>query len=244
MADLAEVYDSTRKEIAALVSDLDGSELQRRVPATPDWTIADVVAHLTGDVVCVAAGDFPREYFAAIGQEDAIVSLNDWTDGHVRERRGRPVQEVLAEWEKASAPILSMLAGTSEWPEGVLPFAGYILTTDIAIHQQDINGALGLKRDRDSTQVRVGTSTYINGVGLRLQMAGGPGLRFVVEDKEKIVGADEAAATVRAPRFELFRALSGRRSPEQIKGFDWEGDPEPFIPYFYPYGIRRDALAE
>jgi hypothetical protein len=38
--------------------------------------------------------------------------------------------------------------------------------------------------------------------------------------------------------------MSGRRSPEQVAAYEWDGDAEPYIPYFYPYGIRSDALVE
>jgi len=47
-----------------------------------------------------------------------------------------------------------------------------------------------------------------------------------------------------APPFELARAASGRRSPDQIRAYDWDGDPEPFIALFYPYGLRTEALVE
>jgi hypothetical protein len=49
---------------------------------------------------------------------------------------------------------------------------------------------------------------------------------------------------VSADPFELARAVNGRRSPEQIRAFDWEGDPEPFMHLFYPYGPRSEALVE
>ncbi|MCA1830380.1 MAG: maleylpyruvate isomerase family mycothiol-dependent enzyme [Actinobacteria bacterium] len=34
------------------------------------------------------------------------------------------------------------------------------------------------------------------------------------------------------------------RSPDQIRAFEWQGDPEPFLSLFYPYGLRTDALVE
>jgi hypothetical protein len=128
--------------------------------------------------------------------------------------------------------------------EGALPLAGHVLLADVATHQQDIYGLFGIERDRDSAQVRIATATFIGGVDLRLRADGAPSLRFAMENKEVIAGGGEPQATVRAPRFELLRALTGRRSPDQIRTFEWHGDPEPFIPYFYPYGVRNDALME
>lgn len=244
MADRAHIFDATRMQIATLVLGLSDEELERSVPATPGWSVRDIVSHLTGDVVCMLAGDFPQEFFAAFGSEQGVISLNAWTDKQVRERRGRPLRNVLDEWEGTMDPLLKMMRGETPWPDGVLPIADHILLTDIATHQQDIYGALGLERDRGSVQIRIGTAAYIGGVRLRLQMQQERAIRFVTEDKEVVVGDGEPQASVRAPRFELFRALSGRRNPDQIKAFEWEGDPEPFIPYFYPYGVRQEALVE
>ena len=99
-------------------------------------------------------------------------------------------------------------------------------------------------KDRDEAPVAIGFSTYRAGVDLRIQTSGGPSLRFVTEDKEWVAGGGEPVATVRASRFELFRALSGRRSPDQVHAYEWQGNPEPFLGFFYPYGIREEALVE
>lgn len=245
MGDIGDVYEATRKEIASFVSTLSEDELARRVPATPDWTIRDVISHLTGDVVSTVDGDFPREFFASFGSDEGIAKLNEWTDRQVRERRGRRLQEVLDEWESATPELLPRIRGEEPWPDPMMTFAGHILVTDIAIHQQDIYGALGILRDRDSAAVKIGLSTYIGGIQLRMGATPGDGtIRFVTETKDVVCGSGEPTATVKAGRFELFRALSGRRSPEQIRNYEWDGDPEPFTRFFYPYGVRAEALAE
>lgn len=63
-------------------------------------------------------------------------------------------------------------------------------------------------------------------------------------EKSDVAGDGEPGATVKTNRFEFFRAMSGRRSPDQIRAYEWDGDPEPYIPFFYPYGIREEALVE
>lgn len=244
MADLAEVYDATRKQLADFVSGLPEGDLERPVPATPGWSIRDLVAHLAGDVQCAAAGDFPGAFFAALGSPQGIAVLNEWTERHVRDRADRPLQDLLDEWERDTVAVMPMLRGDAPWPGDVLPFAAYVLTTDIGIHQQDIYGALGIVRDRDAAPVAIGFRTYTTGIDLRIKAAGGPAMKFVTESKEVVAGDGEPAATVRGTRFELFRALSGRRSPEQVRAYDWDGDPGPFLDFFYPYGLREEALVE
>lgn len=243
MADLPDVYDSTRKEITAFISGLSDADLQSRVPATPDWTIKDIVAHLSGDVAYVNEGDFPREFFAAFGEPAGVIKLNEWTSKMVAERSSMTLDEIIEEWETGTSKLLE------GWRSGIMPhdlpiFAANVLVTDIAVHQQDIYGALGLVRDRDSAALRIGTTGYIVSMSWRLQPAGIAPLLFDLGDKTRATSEGEPGATVRTTRFEFFRALSGRRTPDQIKNFEWQGDPEPYIPYFFPYGMREEALIE
>ena len=44
--------------------------------------------------------------------------------------------------------------------------------------------------------------------------------------------------------FELFRALSGRRTIEQVRALAWDGDPEPHLGLFAPYPMPASPLAE
>ena len=244
MADLGEVYGATRKELANLISGLPRADLECPVPATPGWSIRDVVAHLAGVVECIAAGDFPLGFFSAIGSEQGIGVLNEWTGRQVDDRRERPVEELLDEWESATTAITPMIRGDVPWPESVVPFAAHILVTDLGVHQQDVFGALGLVKDRDAAPIGIGFAVYATGADLRIKASDGPALRFVTERKEVVAGEGDPVATVRSPRFELFRALSGRRSPDQVRAYAWDGDAEPFLELFYPYGVREEALVE
>jgi uncharacterized protein (TIGR03083 family) len=242
MGDIAGLYDETRKSVSDLVSSLGVDELDRPVPATPGWTVKDVVAHLAGEVTCAIKGDFPREFFASIGDPPGVVKLNDWTARMVAERSERPLDELLDEWAFGTQELLPMLRGETARPEGIPQFADRVLVTDLGVHQQDINGALGLVRDRESSALRVGMSSLVAMAGMRL--GGLAPLQVRTEEKGYVAGQGEPGATVSATRFELFRALSGRRNPDQIRSYDWDGEPEPYIPMFYPYGPREEPLVE
>ncbi|MGH2757086.1 MAG: hypothetical protein ACRDI3_04790, partial [Actinomycetota bacterium] len=159
-------------------------------------------------------------------------------------RADKPMDELFKEWDEAAARLVARLRGHAPWPDVVPAFADRVLITDLGVHQQDIYGAFGIERDRESPPVKIGASAYIVAVGWRLQAEGGGTIAFEA-DKRWVAGpSEEPDATVRATRFELFRALSGRRNPDQIRAYDWDGDPEPFINYFYPYGVREEALVE
>lgn len=244
MADPAGVFEGSRQELSDLLRGLSPEELSTSVPATPAWTIRDIASHLAGDATSVIAGDFPREFFEAFGDDGAVVALNRWTAEHVSSRADRTLTEVLDEWESSSRTLVSMMSGDGSMPAALPPFADRVLITDLAVHQHDIYGALKIERDREAAPVRMASAGYVAMIGFRLASTDIPPLRIAAGDSERSTGEGEPGATVRASRFEIFRALSGRRSPEQIRSYDWTGDPDPYIPYFYPYGIRHDPLVE
>lgn len=244
MTEIADLYDQLRNDISELVAGLDPDVLETPAPATPGWNIRNIITHLTADATCVIAGDFPREFFEAIGEESAVARVNDWTARQIKEREDRSLEELLQEWKRSGTELADMMRGEKPWPEGTVIFADRALLTDVAVHQQDIFGALGIERARDSVPIKIGLKAYIVAMGWRLAAAELSPLRFDFGDKSDVAGDGEPSATVKASRFEFFRAMSGRRSPDQIRAYEWNGDPEPFIPFFYPYGIREDALVE
>jgi uncharacterized protein (TIGR03083 family) len=244
MAELADLYEQLRNDISELVVGLEPDQLETTVPATPDWCIKEVVAHLAADATCVIASDFPREFFEAFGEDSAVTVLNGWTTRQVSERADRSLEDLLQEWKASGNEVTSMMRGAQPWPEGTLTIVDRVLLTDITVHQQDLFGALGIERGREAAPIKIGLSGYIATMGWRLAAAGLPPMRFDLGDKSYVAGEGEPDVTVHATRFELFRAMSGRRSPDQIGAYGWDGDPEPYIPYFYPYGIRKDALVE
>lgn len=244
MAEIAGLYEQLRNDISELVAGLDPDVIETPVPATPGWNIRNIVTHLAADASCVVADDFPREFFEAIGESSSVAKVNNWTARQLAEREGRSLEELLQEWKTSGNEVAAMMRGEKEWPEGAVMFADRVLFTDVAVHQQDIFGALGIERGRDAAPIRIGLRTYEVGVGWRTAAADIAPLRFDLGDKSYTAGEGEPGATVSASRFELFRALSGRRSPDQIRAYEWDGDPEPYVPFFYPYGIREDALVE
>src|SRR4051812_45521702 len=112
MADLAGVYDETRQRISAVVASLDDAGLDTAAPATPGWTVRDLVAHMTGDLAALLADDLPTSFFTSFGDPAELTKLNDWTDAMVVERRTRPIGEVLDEWATLTPKAWSVLASS------------------------------------------------------------------------------------------------------------------------------------
>lgn len=244
MGDLADVYDEERRRLSEFVAGLDEEGLARRVPATPDWTMKELMAHVFGVAAATATGSaVPTDLLNAWRDPAGAADLNEWTTGHVAARTDLTIDEILNEWEMHTQELTAMMRGERPWRREI-PYIDRILITDAAAHTHDSYGAFGIVRDREAPPVKIGLSTYIGGVDIRLRMIGSPALRFDAIDRDWVVGGGDPAATVRAGRFELFRALSGRRSPDQVRAFQWEGDAEPFLEFFYPYGVRPGTLVE
>jgi hypothetical protein len=115
---------------------------------------------------------------------------------------------------------------------------------DLAVHLQDVRGALRRPGDRDAPATRLGLRIYARWLGQRLQETGRPALRLRAGGREWVEGAGVPAATLAADPFELFGALSGRRSTDQLLALAWYGSPERYLDVLSPYPPPRSPLLE
>ena len=236
-------YAEAKAAMLAQVGPPDSPSWSKSVPATPDWTVRDVVAHVTGIAVAGAAGVIPGDLnlLEQFRDPEVVAARNEFADGHVARREDSSPDELLTEWAAAEEELLARLRGEN----GGLPF-GYdvVVTTDLCVHTDDVANALGLPPNRDLSAARVALAGYAFGVDYRIRALDLPALGLRYNAKTKVLGEGEPAATVSADPWELLRVLAGRRSREQILALDWEGDPEPYVGLLPAYGEREGALAE
>ena len=214
-----ELYEAARLRIVDLVRDADPAA---PVQACPDWTVKDVLAHLSSVAAGVADGRLTEPPSEA------------WNAEQVAERRSWSVQDCLAEWEATAARLTT--AGAR--------LLGPIAVVDAVSHEHDIRTALGRPGERDSDGVRLAVSAFLHTLRARVRAAGLPALRVVTEVKATVLGDGEPAGTVRASSFELLRAISGRRTPDQVRGLDWDGDPDIWLGVFFLLGPARAPVHE
>ena len=69
-------------------------------------------------------------------------------------------------------------------------------------------------------------------------------VRFEVPETSIVLGSGDPSVSVTAPRFELLRALAGRRSETQIRAYRWDGDPGQVVAILAAYPMRDTALEE
>jgi uncharacterized protein (TIGR03083 family) len=243
--DLAQAYQDTQAHIAEIVRDLPDDALRTKVPASPDWSVKDLVAHVTGVAGDIVGGTVPEELNLVQALNDAAQAAmrEEITDSQVSSRRDRSIGEILDEWSGHLEQLLPMIRGDRPFPRDV-PLADAIVVTDLATHAQDVRGALGVGGDRDSAGVSVALVSYATALGLRLAMNGLPPLRIRYGGKERIAGQGDPGATWEGDRFEIFRALAGRRSGDQIMAMKWTGDPALYVPLIPAYGPRTDPIVE
>jgi hypothetical protein len=208
------------------VLSLDPSEYWYTLPAAPDWTIHDVVAHLRGIVEDGIAGNM------AGAPGDA------WTASQVARGADVDTQELLADWE-TDAPYMEA-ALTASGGSGLMSSA----VIDIHTHELDILGALGRPLTLADASGRWLTSVLAGGLVEAAATNGLPALRVVTAEGDD-VGPADAATVLRISRVELMRSRLGRRSAGQVVAYDWGGvDPSPYLPIYAVFGPRQDPLVE
>jgi uncharacterized protein (TIGR03083 family) len=199
----AVAYKALRGRVREVVEAVDPAALDAIAPATPQWRARDVLAHLVGvtdDVVN--------------GRLDGLAS-DAWTQAQVDARADRPVGELLVEWDHTAPQFESMLAAAPAEIAGQALF-------DAATHEHDLRNALGAPGARESDAVDTGWEWM---VGARTR-GGAHAIRFVIDGDEQSSGVGEAVARVEASRFELFRAVAGRRTPDEVAGYGWNRPPD------------------
>ncbi len=205
--DCGAAYEAVRAELVALVAAASAEERERAVPATPAWSVLDVVAHVVGLAVDLNAGRFP-------GEEGA----DAWTERQVTERRGRSLDQLAGEWDEAG-PIFA---------EGLRTFGyevGCHFLADLLAHRADVGAALGHPGLPPSPARTAGVDWYLDVAHLRLVEAGRGGVEMIVDGEAIRLGPEPVLASVALDGFEAFRALGARRSLGQLAGLPWQGDP-------------------
>ena len=219
--EIARHYSAAHERLAGFARGLSAEQADTPVPGTPGWSVHDVLAHLAAIPTDALAGRI------------AGIPTDDQTATQVAERKDRDVADLLDEWAP-NVPTMCDGARADLVPPN--------LAVDALTHEQDIRGALGAPPALTAEELRFCTSLYAFGCGRGLKHAGIPPLAIEATDTDFAftAGIGEPQAAVRASEFELFRALSGRRSRDQVAAFEWDGDPAPYLDRFNVFGVLPD----
>jgi uncharacterized protein (TIGR03083 family) len=122
MTDWAALYRANVDALTALAEGLSADQLATRVPATPEWTVREVLAHLAGS---------PSD--ALSGRMDGAPGP-EWTARHVGERSGRTTEELVIEIRGVVDDVVATLDGNDR----------PALVWNVAVHHADLHEALDL----------------------------------------------------------------------------------------------------
>lgn len=214
--DTEAAYRATRERITELVG-ADVSMAETVVPSCPEWTVREVVAHLSGVCADILAGNI------------AAAGTDAWTAAQVADRAEWSLPELLAEWT-GNGPKVEAALGEHLPPQ---------LVFDTVSHEIDLQGALGSSVVRDGSCVELGLEFAIGAMGQSISGNDLPALRVRTDERDDVLGSCEPAATLTAPSYDVLRSFSGRRSADQIRALDWGGaDADRWLPAF-TYGPFR-----
>ena len=109
---------------------------------------------------------------------------------------------------------------------------------DLVIHEQDLRGA---RRVRCPGHARAGRHAATGCCARSPRgVAGLPPIALVGDDWRWASADGDPAVVVRAPDFELARALMARRSAAQLRSWTVTGDVEPYLRPSPPWGTLPD----
>ena len=199
--------------VCALVERLDVAELEVPVPACPEWTTRDLLAHMVGLGVDVLAGDEPDDHNSA------------WTQRQVEARRDRSAADLLAEWRGFADDLMAWMREHGSRP-----------LNDVVIHEQDLRGAVGATGGRDSAGMWIVRNRMADRFSARLDAL--PPIALVSQEwtwcsRGEVSGA---AVVLEADAFDLARALTSRRTADQLRAWARRGDVTAYLDAFAALG--------
>ena len=197
--DIATRYRFAQESFTALARTLPDDAWMMPVPCTPDWTVRDVLSHVSGVTDDALAGRMDGAPGAA------------WTAAQIERNRSATVEELLERWATQTPTFAEVVQSIGEWRT---PF-------DCHTHEHDVRHAVGRPGNRDSIVVESMAAglAVVDGCPVALDVVlGGRAFRSGPAD-------GPAAVTLeRITPFELFRSRPGRRSREQMRAWNWVGD--------------------
>jgi len=221
--DFAATYREVREGMLALAPDLTDEEWATLAPATPEWTVKDLYAHLVGVASDVLVGNI------------VFPGTDEWTAKQVGDRAADTPEQVCAEWAQIGPELEARITELGSTLSATV--------IDVWHHDQDARNAIGHHANRTGEGLRLALRSG-NLMGPKIETAGLPALAVSSEGYERLFGGEEAAVSVSGDPYEMARSFMGRRSFDQIRDFDWTGDPEPYLPHFSVFPPRPDPLVE
>jgi hypothetical protein len=157
-----------------------------------------------------------------------------WIDGHVADRKGRPIDQLIDEWLTSGVEGFIDKTGSGQ------------LLLDVCAHEHDICQALGEVGDRDTEALHRCVFAMSELLRKDLLAKGAPGAVALSSRGDSwTVGEGPVGLMLEAEPFDLIRIFGGRRSENQMRKLPWKNpdgsaaDVGPWLVYLahFPYPV-------
>jgi len=199
-------YARTRERIIAVLETTSEDDRARIVPACPDWTVHQLLAHVVSIPAALSAGRQPTG------------AISEWLDELVAERSEQPASSLQDEWRALDPALDALLAGGAA-----------LLFGDLAIHEHDFRGALG-RPDHAALEVEAMLPRTIAAFKGPLQEAGLAPIEVRAGDRSWRSHDGEAGWTLVVDPWTAVRALNSRRTAEELHALPSRGDASDYLP--------------
>jgi uncharacterized protein (TIGR03083 family) len=210
-------WTNAQGRVIELIESLAPADCERAVPACPDWTVTQLLAHMVGLSADVLAGDEPDDHNST------------WTKRQVETRADRDRADLIAEWRSLTQPMRDWMR-----QHGTRPL------NDVVIHEQDLRGAVGRPGGRDTDGLAAVRDVMAERFATRIRRAKLPPVQLRSPEWIFSTGDREPGLELSAPTFDLTRALMTRRTADQLRQWATAGDLDPYLPMFGGLGPLPD----
>jgi uncharacterized protein (TIGR03083 family) len=203
---LFSAYARTRDRIIDLLETTSEDERTRVVPACPDWTVHDLLAHVVSIPAALSSGRRPTG------------PIGDWLNELVAERSEQPDRALQDEWRALDRELEALLSG----PSG-------LLFGDLAIHEHDFRGALD-RPDHGALEIEDLLPRTIGAFKGPLKEAGLAPIEVRAGDRVWRSHEGEAGWTLVVDPWTAVRALNSRRTADELCALPSRGDASGYLP--------------
>jgi uncharacterized protein (TIGR03083 family) len=219
-AQYLDAYVALQVRVCELLSSADGSTA---VPSCPEWSVRDVLAHLVG--LCEDWVGHRLDGYASAS----------WTARQVARYGDVTLTDLSDRWTGLMRDFARLDDDPQMGPPARWAFG------DAVVHEADLRGALAAGRvPADAVLLSLkGSIARWREVLNRAD----PPITLVVrptDAREWILGttATDPTLVVTPTAYELFRALAGRRSRNQVGAWPWSADPDRILKLGLPYPFQ------
>lgn len=205
MSDLFAAYDATRARMLDLAREVGPDALGVTVPACPDWTAHQLLAHCVSMPAAIGAGDLPTG------------DLDEWIAAICAARVDRTLDELADEWSSVDDTIGAMVSG-----------GGAVLFDDLVVHEHDLRGALR-RPDHDTIDAGLSVPRSLESCVAELERRGLGAIEVRSEDGTWRSHGAEVGWVLEVSPWEAVRVLYSRRTADELRAIGGSDDLESYI---------------